>query len=209
MGGDATGSGEGTGYRVPGTSGYLLLGYLSVPSLRISYNAPVILTFALAATAVTLLAPTAWFVAWPDLAGWRTYPGLITHVLGHASWSHLVGNLTMILLIGPILEERDGSTAMLLRIVATALATGLANLLFSDHALLGASGVVFMLILLASTANLRKGEIPLTFLLVAMLFLGRELVDAFGEDDVSQLAHLIGGAAGAAFGFLAPGRRRR
>lgn len=178
--------------------------------MRISYNAPVVLTFALLATLVYLiLGPSPWFTAWPDLGGWPSYFGLVSHVLGHASWAHLFANLTMMLLIGPILEERDGSAVLLGRIVITALVTGLINLLLSDHGLLGASGVVFMMILLASTANLRKGEIPLTFVLVAVLFLGRELLAAFGNDGVSQLAHLIGGLAGAAFGFLGPTRRSR
>src|SRR5690606_9401587 len=122
--------------------------------------------------------------------------GLFTHILGHANWQHLISNFMLILLLGPILEERHGSGPLLTMIVLTAVITGLANLLFSDGGLLGASGVVFMMILLASMANVRGGEIPLTFIAVAVIYMGGEIIQAFREDQVSQMAHLVGGVAG-------------
>jgi len=83
----------------------------------------------------------------------------------------------------------------------TAFVTGLLNTIFFSTGLLGASGIVFMLILLASFANIRDGEIPLTFVIVAALYLGQELVNSFKPDNVSQFAHILGGLAGAVFGF--------
>ncbi len=44
-------------------------------------------------------------------------------------------------------------------IIVTALVTGLINVAIADTGLLGASGIVFAVILLASTANIRQGEI--------------------------------------------------
>lgn len=172
--------------------------------LRVTYNAPVVLTFTLAAVVVYVLPDSlrSWFVAWPTLGGARSYVGLVSHVLGHASWQHLLGNFMLILLLGPILEERHGSKGLLFMIVVTALVTGLANAALSSHALLGASGVVFMMIVLASMANIRQGEIPLTFIAVAGVYLGGEVVHSFRDDQVSQMAHLVGGLVGAAFGFL-------
>ena len=67
--------------------------------------------------------------------------------------------------------------------------------------LLGASGVVFMFILLSSVTNARRGRIPLTFVLVVLLFLGQEVWNGLTQDNVSQFAHVIGGLCGAAFGF--------
>src|SRR5262249_30582320 len=115
----------------------------------------------------------------------------------------------VILLIGPILEERHGSRALLIMILLTALMTGLANLVFSTGVILGASGVVFMMILLASMANVRAREIPLTFIAIAIIYLGGEIIRSFREDNISQLAHLVGGVAGAAFGFLAAGIKQK
>jgi membrane associated rhomboid family serine protease len=175
---------------------------------RITYNAPVVLTFAALAVVVQLIGDSAkpYVAAWPEFNNWRAYLGLFTHPLGHANWDHLLGNFSIILLLGPILEERHGSRALLAMFLITALVTGLVNTAFTDTALLGASGIVFMLILLASTANIRQGQIPLTFIAVAFIYLGREIVHAFQADNVSQLAHLVGGAVGAVFGFVAAPR---
>ncbi len=173
--------------------------------LRISYNAPVVLTFAIAAVLVFAVfgATSPWFRAYPEFVGAPSYVGLFGHILGHATWQHLIGNFMLILLLGPILEERFGSLPLLVMILLTALVTGLINVTFSSHGLMGASGIVFMMILLASTANIRQGEIPLTFIAVAIIYLGGEIVDSFKkEDQVSQMAHMVGGIVGAAFGFV-------
>jgi rhomboid protease GluP len=62
------------------------------------------------------------------------------------------------------------------------------------------------MILLVSITNLRKGEIPLTFILVVVLYLAREIVTAFQNDSASQFAHIAGGLCGSLFGFLRPNR---
>ena len=182
-----------------------------MPRLRISYNAPVVLTFALLAVGVFILGETVspdlvrtWFVAKPWLHDSSDYVALFGHILGHKDWNHLLSNFMLILLLGPLLEERFGSVKLLGMIVVTALVTGLVNVAVADTALLGASGIVFMMILLGSTANIRQGEIPLTFLAVSVIYLGGEIVRALDtEDQISQMAHLIGGVVGAVFGFLA------
>ena len=182
--------------------------------LRITYNAPVVLTFTLAAVVVFVVTRLAtpmqgWFEASPKLDSIQSYVGLFTHILGHASWQHLLGNFMLILLIGPILEERHGSGPLLLMILLTALITGVAIAVFSSSGLMGASGIVFMMILLASMANVKGGEIPLTFIAVAIIYLGGEVVNSFKNDNISQLAHLVGGVAGAGFGFFIAGKSRK
>jgi len=175
--------------------------------LRVTYNAPVVLTLTLAAAAVYVLTHTVdslapWFAAYPEVGDAKTYAGLFTHVLGHRDWEHLLSNFMLILLIGPILEERHGSPRLLFMIVVTALVTGGANLMFGSHVLLGASGVAFMMILLASMANVRGGEIPLTFIAIAAIYMGGEIVRSLSNDQISHMAHLVGGGIGGTFGFL-------
>lgn len=131
---------------------------------------------------------------------------LFSHVLGHVSIEHLLGNLTFILLIGPIVEEKYGSKKTLVMIILTALITGVLNILIFNTGLIGASGIVFMLILLVSFTNSRNGEIPVTFILVALLFIGKEVLAALSADQVSQFAHIIGGVCGSIFGFA--GRKK-
>ena len=179
--------------------------------MKITYNAPVILTFTFSAVAVLIAGAATggaitqrFFTVGTtmDLASPVDWWRLVGHVLGHADASHLVGNLAFILLLGPGLEEKYGSLNILEMIVITALVTGVVTVLFLPAGLLGASGIVFMMILLGSFANARGGELPLTFLLVAVLYVGREFVAAFRDDSISQLAHILGGACGAGFGMI-------
>jgi membrane associated rhomboid family serine protease len=181
--------------------------------MRIKYNAPTVLTFTFISTVVLILSQTMfpfltdnWFVV-PGRGGFsparfQNWVTLFTHVIGHANWTHLVSNFSIILLIGPILEENYGSLSLLFMIALTALVTGVLNIFFFPTALLGASGVVFMMILLASFTNFNKGEIPLTFLLILVLYLGRELFNSFSSNSISEFAHIVGGFCGSLFGFF-------
>ncbi len=172
--------------------------------LRISYNAPVVLTFALLAVVIRVLGDDIthkWFTTHGNLDGAAAWFALLGHILGHGNWDHLIGNFMLILLLGPILEERYGSLSLLIMVVITGVVSGLVDVALGDRTL-GASGIVFMMILLASTANIRQGEIPLTFIAVAVIYLGAEVMKSFEKDNVSQLGHILGGVSGAVFGFL-------
>lgn len=180
--------------------------------MRITFNAPVVLTFSLACVAVFFLDKATggslmnyFALTSVSTANPITFLTLFTHVLGHVSVEHLLGNLTFILLLGPIIEEKYGGNRLLIMILATALITGLLNLLFFHTGLLGASGIVFMMILLISFTNTKGGEIPITFILVAMLFIGKEIIHSLQSDEISQFAHIIGGACGSFFGFRTRG----
>ena len=184
--------------------------------MKLTYNSPIILTFTLMAVIVMILsnwlgdAVVQYFLLIPQ-AGFGdplTYLRLFTHTLGHGNWEHLVGNFALILLVGPMVEEKYGSPKLLLMILFTAAFTGVLHILFFPESLLGASGIVFMLILLSSFANFRAGTIPLTFILVALIYIGKEVAAAFGEDNISQFAHIIGGICGGIFGFLLTGKER-
>jgi membrane associated rhomboid family serine protease len=186
--------------------------------MRIRYNAPTVLTFAFVSFLVLVLSQTVvpslakyWFAV-PGRGGFsagsiRHWFAIVSHIAGHANWTHLISNFSFILLIGPILEENYGSLPLLFMILITALVTGVLNVLFFPKPLMGASGVVFMMILLASFTNFNRGEIPLTFILVLILYLGRELVNSFSANNISEFAHIVGGFCGSLFGFFRPPKR--
>jgi len=184
-------------------------------TMKIRYNAPVTLTLALLCCAamgadqLTNGATTqTFFTAYPGLHGSPLhYVQFFTYIFGHGSFAHLSANLSLLLLIGPINEEKFGSGLLFEMILITALLTALLNALFFNTGLLGASGIVFMLILLSSCSNIRAGEIPLTLILVAFLYLGNELYGSLGKDNISQFAHLTGGVVGAFYGLIR-GRKR-
>jgi len=49
----------------------------------------------------------------------------------------------------------------------------------------------------------RKGEIPLTFLLVALIYLGEQIWEGVTvRDNISNLSHIIGGLVGSGAGYL-------
>ena len=179
---------------------------------RIQYNSPVILTFFFLSLAALVLDRLTG--GWTNLHLFSVYRSpisplffvrLLGHVLGHAGWDHFLGNMLLLLVVGPPLEEKYGSGTLLAGIVLTAAVSGLLQcLFFPGVALLGASGIVFMLIMLSSLAGMRAGSIPVTLILVAVLYLGQEVYSIlFVQDNVANFMHLVGGACGTAFGFLA------
>ena len=185
--------------------------------MRLQYNAPVVLTFSFLALGALLLGMATgerstgllFCVYRAPLTDPLTYVRLFTHVLGHADYSHFIGNIMLLLVVGPPLEEKYGSRRLLGCIAFTALASGLVQFVcFPGTALLGASGIVFMMIVLSSLAGMRDGAIPLTLILVVVLYLGGEVVSAVTtRDSISQLTHIVGGLCGAGLGF-AMGRGR-
>ena len=186
--------------------------------MRIKYNAPTVLTFTLICAVVLLLSRTimpnlisTWFIV-PGRGAFQVkyinhWVSIFTHVIGHADWSHLISNFTLILLIGPMLEANYGSRPLFVMMIITAVVTGLLNIIFFPSYLLGASGIVFMMILLSSFTNFSRGEIPLTFILVMILYMGVQILDSFNNDNISQFAHIAGGLCGSFFGFFHPPKR--
>ena len=60
-----------------------------------------------------------------------------------------------------------------------------------------------MLIMLSSFAGMREGRIPLPLILVAVLYLGQEILSAlFVQDNVANFMHLAGGVIGTGYGFF-------
>jgi membrane associated rhomboid family serine protease len=180
--------------------------------MRITFNSPAVLTFTVIAVVVQALSDTifvgfnhAFFASTGhfDFGAVADYFRLVSHAAGHDGWAHLVGNFSIILLIGPILEEKYGTKDLAFMMIFTAAVTGVLNVAFWDTGLLGASGIVFMMILLGSLVNLKSGTIPLTFILILLLYMGNEVLHALGTpDQVSQFAHIVGGLCGMGFGFL-------
>ena len=181
------------------------------PFKRIQYNAPVTLTFALLSLAVLGLSRLTggasdrllFSVYSAPLTDLLFYPRLLGHALGHAGMAHYFNNFVIVLLVGPMLEERYGGKWLAIMMAVTAFVTGLLFVLISEHAMMGASGIVFMLILLSSFTNLKKGKIPLTLILALVIFIGREaFYGATTESNISHMTHIIGGLCGALFGFF-------
>ena len=180
--------------------------------IRITFNSPVILSFVgVCLLALILDKITGGISTLKLFSVYRssflnplTYVRLIGHIFGHAGWSHFINNIMMILILGPMLEEKYGSKDILLVILITAVVTGAFHMIFSPFTrLLGASGVVSAFILLSSLTSFDDGGIPVTFILVAVIYIGEQIYQLIAiTSNVSNITHIIGGAVGATFGFV-------
>ncbi len=109
---------------------------------KLQYNAPVILTLFFASLVALVLGYLT--QGWTTLhlfAVYRSslldplfYVRLFGHVLGHADLDHFLGNMLLLLVVGPPLEEKYGSRALLAGIVLTAVLSGILQCLILPHA---------------------------------------------------------------------------
>lgn len=191
--------------------------------LKITFNAPVVLCMVAICFAATLLnyltagaANKLLFMTYrSSLLSPLTWLRAFTHIFGHANWTHLIGNMSYLLLLGPMLEEKYSSRVLFMAIIVTALITSVVNFIFFPNvALCGASGVVFAFIILSSFTGFKNGEIPMTFILVAALFIGQQVYEGIiVQDNISNLSHILGGIIGSVIGYqfnckTGTGRRR-
>ena len=176
--------------------------------MRITFNAPFTLWFSFIAIGAlilqVLLGVNFTFTVLDgqfNFRDWTDYVSLFGYIFGHANWAHYLGNFSIILLVGPILEKSLGAKKLAIYTGITTLVIAIIHILFWDHGLIGASGVAFMMIVLVSLVGRKGNEIPLTFILIFILFVGKEFLSSFDDDQVSQFAHICGGAMGVVLGM--------
>ena len=184
---------------------------MKIKNLKVTFNAPVVLSIVGISFLATLLgyitgditSKVLFSTYRSALLSPMTWIRAFTHIFGHADRAHFVGNMSYLLLLGPMLEEKYGSKTLAGVVAVTALSTSLVNyILFPDVMLCGASGVVFAFILLSSFTSFKQGEIPLTFILVAVFFIGQQILEGiFVRDNISNLSHIVGGIIGGFLGY--------
>lgn len=161
--------------------------------MKLTFNAP--------ATLLLSLISVVFLINSPVVSGLATLP--VFGIFIHASWQHFFSNMMFLLLLGPIIEEKYGSMTTGIMIVFTGFITWLLNaFLFPGTLIVGASGIVFMFIMLASITNVKGNQIPITLILVALLYLGQEIINSLKPDNISQFGHIVGGICGSVFGFI-------
>lgn len=181
-------------------------------NIKFDYNSPVIISY-------LILSLTAWLLNILTngksnkllFSNYRssplnplTYIRLFTHSIGHKDWDHLVSNFLYILLIGPMIEEKYGSFNLLIMLLVTSLIIALFNIIFHNYCITGASGNVYMLIVLSSFSNLSEGKIPITLILIFLFYISTEIKDSLlqGNKKIYHDGHLIGALCGLLLGFL-------
>ncbi|MBQ2264111.1 MAG: rhomboid family intramembrane serine protease [Oscillospiraceae bacterium] len=177
---------------------------------KIEFNSPVVIYYTIAAFVVLLFGyatnhqtTDSFFTCFrTNASDPMMYIRMVSYVFGHSSASHYTGNFFLIILIGPMLEEKYGSKTLLVMMATTALAGGIVNVAIGTHGLRGASGIVFLFIILCSCTKVEAGKIPLSMVLVVLIYIGKELViGVTSSDNISQITHIIGGICGIVFGL--------
>lgn len=206
--------------------------------VHISFNAPATLIFSLISLAVFLIDSfllknkvVSFLFTCPSKIGTEggfnftsplDYLKLFTHVLGNTSWTSLFVNLSLILLSGPTLEERYGTGSIILAMTISAFVTGIINVCALTTVLTGNAAVVLLMILLATVAFLDKKELPLTYILVLILYCAflmytnvkssakaPENFLSFLTMNLPVFINLAGGICGSLIGFLTSPKKAR
>lgn len=165
------------------------------------YNAVVTLTYFFVCLIVLILnyitsgASNEWFTC-RRRSVWniKTYICLITHAIGHSDWDHFSRCFLMTFLMGPLIEEKYGATTFLVMLLATAIITGIVNLIFSDRGCIGSSCEVYMMIVLSSCVNISENKIPLTLVMIMIFYVVDEVRKLImkKKDGISHIGHVTG-----------------
>jgi len=180
--------------------------------IRIKYNAPVSLTLIILSAIVLFFNINVnnyiisdWFTVDGNVtfnySDPFSYIKFLTHILGHTDISHFMGNAIYLILLGPILEEKYKSRTLLTLIIITAVISSGINVLFVDTYMLGASGVVYLFIVLVSFTNIEKGEFPLSVVVVLAFYVYKE-ISREDAGHISVVTHLVGAIVGLLFGLI-------
>lgn len=178
---------------------------------KIKYNSPVILTFTIICLIALILGYiTDGYTTSKFFSVYRSsfldpfaYIRVFAHIFGHSNFEHFFNNFLIILIVGPMLEEKYGSKNLIILIFITAFITGIFQIIISKNGLLGASGIAFMLIVLTSFVNIEEGKIPLTTIIIVFMYFGKEIYyGILSNDTISQITHIVGGICGIILGLM-------
>ena len=179
---------------------------------ELDYNSPVIITYLIVCLIICILnSITRGRINKWLFSSYRssplnplTYLRMFTHSLGHQNWEHFTSNFIYILLVGPMIEEKYGSIPLIGMFLITSFIIALYNIIVSNYRITGASGNVYMLIVLSSFSNITEGKIPVTLILIFIFFLMGEIRKGIleGNRKIYHDGHIIGALCGIAFGFL-------
>lgn len=147
--------------------------------------------------------------------GWQWW-AVFTHMFLHGGFLHLIGNLILLVLVGPRLEDYISERNFILLYLAAGFAGGAASLLlFGDDVQtglvpnVGASGAIFgILAAFAMRLPREKIPIPVGFMIfvpayVAFpLYVLMQFYFIFAQNNVAWWAHFAGAAVGAVFAYF-------
>jgi len=135
------------------------------------------------------------------------YFRLLLYPLGVLDWNILTSNLVFILLLCPKIEEKFGKGILSLLILITVLFAGVVCVCFSSTVMVGSSGIVCMLLILSFYCSIDKKEIPLSYILLALIYFSTQLISVFTTNSLEPFCHFAGALIGSLVGILSLGNK--
>lgn len=130
----------------------------------------------------------------------------ITYMFLHANIMHIFFNMLMLFFFGPLLERQIGSARFLGLYLGSGVLAGLVQVLVFPGAVIGASAAVFgvmgALAMLMPDLRIYLYFVPMKIIYAVILFAVLDLLLIPSGDQVAHAAHLVGLAAGLAYGYL-------
>lgn len=168
------------------------------------FDSPVTLTLLLVSFVVTLIQETFIPGFCSNFATHNTWDaGIVLHIFGHEGWQHLIGNVTMIALLGPSTEQNFGSIPLAIMTVISAAVIGIVSVI-TRIPCYGLSSIVYMWIVLNTFQMNGKKGIPVTCLIVLACYVLPEFVELFKHaDNIGHQNHILGAICGLCFGIVA------
>lgn len=146
------------------------------------------------------------------------YLKIILYAFGHSDVQEFFANLAILLLLGPVLEERYGSKMIALMTGISTLVTGVLCVSLSPISLSGSSQIVFMMIFLTFLTERNRRSIKISWLALLCVYIFLEIsvnleskvifekehsmAAVFLIKNTPILFYIIGGSAGGIFGLL-------
>jgi membrane associated rhomboid family serine protease len=143
-------------------------------------------------------------------ASWVQIWRFVSSIFLHGSLVHLVYNLFALVLFGLILEKFIGGKKFLVVFFVSGLVANLISVNFYSSAL-GASGAIFgiigALIIIRPGMTVWAFSLPMHMAVAGVLWAIGDIMGIFMPGNVANIAHLVGMAAGLAFGVYCRKKR--
>ena len=131
------------------------------------------------------------------------YARLFLHVFGNSDRLHFISEAVFILLLGPSAEEKYGSFLLVLMLAVAAAFSGVLNACFSPIPLTGSGTAAFLLAFLFLFSTRKKNEVPLSYILIFILYAGKIIADIQTQRNIIPLIQIAGGLCGSLLSFFA------
>lgn len=149
------------------------------------------------------------FVLFPIQSGYFHPYQLLSYMFLHSSITHIIFNMIGLLVFGPNIENKFGTSKFIKIYLIMGLISGLASIIFINSPVVGASGAIWGIMMLFALFN--PNELLYIYFIIPVkakfiiggFFIVELCLSIIGSSDgVSHIAHVVGALTGSLFYLL-------